>query len=166
MSMGVPAAAGILALGLVVGATGAVTTASDAYRDTVTAQVESAQRLREAANERIELASSELINCSGPGGQDRCDLETFWNNSGSHAIDTGDVAVLVCGDWTAPSSDRISHFEVHDGGVDSDLWLPGEELHVIVAQSGNDENDVHVTVAGPLGGQGHRFPDGGGNGDC
>jgi flagellar protein FlaF len=122
MGFSVSGATVILFLGIVISFGMAYTAASnglelvtDAYEDSTDDEL-----VRENTGVRVDNAAANTQSTT---------LNVTVNNTGSTTLSVNDTDLLIDGNYTNLMDENTAVLDV-DGNSDTDLWLPGETLHI------------------------------------
>jgi len=127
MGFSVSGATVVLFLGAFISFGIVYTAANDGFEQVHGALEDEADDELTRQNTEIAFADAAVANAGGD-----LYLNVTENNTGATALSVDDTDILVDGSYTNLTSDRTVTVEVEDD-TETDLWLPGETLHVNVS---------------------------------
>jgi len=140
MGFSVSGATAILFLGMFISFGVAYTAASNGFEQVHGSFEQNADEELTRQNTAISFNHTNVAN---QGGQ--LYLNATVNNTGSEPLSVDDTDILIDGNYTPQTSQKMVTVEV-DGNNETDLWLPGETLQLNVSVADPDRVKV---VTGP-----------------
>jgi flagellar protein FlaF len=126
MGFSVSGSTAILFLGMFISFGIAFTAASNGFEQVHGAYEENADEELTRQNTAISFVSTNAANQDGGWN-----VDVRVDNTGSEPLSVDDTDILIDGNYISPTSSKMVTLEV-DGNSDTNLWLPGETLHVEV----------------------------------
>lgn len=127
MGFSVSGATVILFLGIFISFGVAYSAANDGFERVNGAYEENTEDELTRQNTAVGIGTASVANW---GGQAYLNLTV--NNTGSTTLSVNDTDILIDGNYTNHTSDKMVTLEVGDDN-ETDLWLPGETLHANVS---------------------------------